>query len=153
MSSLDFSDPAITVGDIVSADFRTAAVFERHGIDFCCGGATTLAAASRRDGDVAQPRAEGRLTPKTWKRAVDAERDFLEDVVHELPVVEHVEGDNAQPAIIVPHDRHEGLVVSTLGSSEDAWVHVPGAFRWRRQCRPSSRPPESRVSVSGVPGG
>lgn len=27
-----------TIGEIVTADFRTATVFERHGIDFCCGG-------------------------------------------------------------------------------------------------------------------
>ena len=27
-----------TVGEIVAADFRTAAVFEQFGIDFCCGG-------------------------------------------------------------------------------------------------------------------
>ena len=33
------------VGDIVAADYRTAAVFEKHGIDFCCGGSVTLAAA------------------------------------------------------------------------------------------------------------
>jgi regulator of cell morphogenesis and NO signaling len=33
------------VGDIVAGDYRTAAVFEKHGIDFCCGGAVTLAAA------------------------------------------------------------------------------------------------------------
>lgn len=50
MSTPDFNDPAATVGDIVTADFRTAAVFERHGVDFCCGGATTLgeACAARR---------------------------------------------------------------------------------------------------------
>jgi len=39
--------PATTkIGDIVAGDYRTAAVFEKHGIDFCCGGSVTLAAAS-----------------------------------------------------------------------------------------------------------
>jgi len=41
---------ATTVGAIVAADFRTAQVFERHGIDFCCGGQATLADASRERG-------------------------------------------------------------------------------------------------------
>jgi regulator of cell morphogenesis and NO signaling len=35
------------VGAIVAADFRTAAVFERFGIDFCCGGRRSLAEACR----------------------------------------------------------------------------------------------------------
>lgn len=35
------------VGDIVATDFRTAAVFERLGIDFCCGGRRTMADACR----------------------------------------------------------------------------------------------------------
>lgn len=35
--------PEMTVGDLVSQHFRTADVFERHGIDFCCGGKKTLA--------------------------------------------------------------------------------------------------------------
>jgi regulator of cell morphogenesis and NO signaling len=34
-----------SVRDIVSADFRTAAVLHRFGIDFCCGGGRTLAEA------------------------------------------------------------------------------------------------------------
>ena len=33
-----------TIGEIVAADFRTATVFENHGIDFCCGGKVALAA-------------------------------------------------------------------------------------------------------------
>jgi regulator of cell morphogenesis and NO signaling len=33
-----------TIGEIVAADFRTATVFESHGIDFCCGGKVALAA-------------------------------------------------------------------------------------------------------------
>jgi regulator of cell morphogenesis and NO signaling len=38
---------AATVGDIVATDFRTAAVFEQFGIDFCCGGSRSLTDACR----------------------------------------------------------------------------------------------------------
>ena len=31
-----------TIGEIVASDYRTAKVFEDHGIDFCCGGKVTL---------------------------------------------------------------------------------------------------------------
>lgn len=31
-----------TVGEIVAEDYRTAKVFEEHGVDFCCGGNTEL---------------------------------------------------------------------------------------------------------------
>jgi len=34
-----------TVGEIVADDYRTARVFENHGIDFCCGGKFTLGSA------------------------------------------------------------------------------------------------------------
>jgi regulator of cell morphogenesis and NO signaling len=37
----------ITVGDIVARDFRAAAVFDRFGVDFCCGGAQSLTDACR----------------------------------------------------------------------------------------------------------
>jgi regulator of cell morphogenesis and NO signaling len=36
-----------TVGEVVAADFRAAAVLNRFGIDFCCGGKRTLADACR----------------------------------------------------------------------------------------------------------
>jgi regulator of cell morphogenesis and NO signaling len=34
--------PNETIGGIVAADYRAAAVFERFGLDFCCGGKQTL---------------------------------------------------------------------------------------------------------------
>lgn len=34
---------ARTIGEIVAEDYRTAAIFEKHGIDFCCGGKIPLA--------------------------------------------------------------------------------------------------------------
>jgi regulator of cell morphogenesis and NO signaling len=39
-----------TVGDIVAHDLRSAAVFARHGIDFCCGGRRSLDEACRASG-------------------------------------------------------------------------------------------------------
>lgn len=42
--------PAMTVGDIVARDLRSAAVFTRHGIDFCCGGRRSLDEACRARG-------------------------------------------------------------------------------------------------------
>jgi regulator of cell morphogenesis and NO signaling len=37
-----------TVGDIVASDFRAASVFHRYGIDFCCGGGSSLSEACRK---------------------------------------------------------------------------------------------------------
>lgn len=39
-----------TIGEVVAADFRTAKVFEKHGIDFCCGGKVALAATCAEKG-------------------------------------------------------------------------------------------------------
>ncbi|MGE4579100.1 MAG: iron-sulfur cluster repair di-iron protein [Desulfuromonadales bacterium] len=39
-----------TIGDLVAEDYRNAAVFEKHGIDFCCGGQVTLGNAARDKG-------------------------------------------------------------------------------------------------------
>lgn len=39
-----------TIGAIVAADFRTAKVFESHGIDFCCGGKEVLAVTCSKKG-------------------------------------------------------------------------------------------------------
>lgn len=39
-----------TVGEIVAQDYRTAKIFERYGIDFCCGGNAALSVACRENG-------------------------------------------------------------------------------------------------------
>ncbi len=39
-----------TIGQIVAEDYRTAKVFEDHGIDFCCGGKVALAATCLEKG-------------------------------------------------------------------------------------------------------
>lgn len=38
------------IGEIVAEDYRTTGVFEKYGIDFCCGGKVALSAACRQKG-------------------------------------------------------------------------------------------------------
>jgi regulator of cell morphogenesis and NO signaling len=40
----------MTVGDVVAHDLRSAAVFARHGIDFCCGGRRSIEEVCREKG-------------------------------------------------------------------------------------------------------
>ncbi len=39
-----------TIGEFVTADYRTSRVFEKYGIDFCCGGKVSLSAVCRQKG-------------------------------------------------------------------------------------------------------
>ncbi|MDR8393174.1 iron-sulfur cluster repair di-iron protein [Aliifodinibius sp. S!AR15-10] len=39
-----------TIGEIVANDYRTAQVFKKYGLDFCCGGGRTVAEACEKKG-------------------------------------------------------------------------------------------------------
>ena len=43
-------DTSMTVNDMVAAHPETIAVFNRFGLDTCCGGGVPIAEAARRDG-------------------------------------------------------------------------------------------------------
>ncbi len=75
-----------TVGELVTEDYRRAAVFKRFGIDFCCGGGAALDAVCRKKGldvdevtaalDAAEGRGHGtRLRVEAWSPA------FLADYI------------------------------------------------------------------------
>jgi regulator of cell morphogenesis and NO signaling len=83
-----------TMGDIVSSDYRASAILDRYGLDYCCGGARTLAEGCRQRGV-----------------SVDA-------VVAELHSLDphHRETPERDPAALIDHivSRHHGYVRSTI---------------------------------------
>jgi regulator of cell morphogenesis and NO signaling len=63
------------IGDIVAADYRAAGVFEKHGIDFCCGGQIPLSEASREKG--LDPTALLAEIDAAMKSPIDRSRNFV----------------------------------------------------------------------------
>lgn len=63
-----------TVGQLVAEDYRTAKVFEKYGIDFCCGGSVSLATACREKG--IDPGAILRELDEARSTPLDRERNF-----------------------------------------------------------------------------
>ncbi len=63
-----------TVGRIVAEDYRAAGVFDKYGIDFCCGGSVPLSEACREKG--ADPAAVARELEATKSSPVGRELNF-----------------------------------------------------------------------------
>lgn len=64
-----------TVAELVASDFRTANVFKKYGIDFCCGGKRTLAEVSKKE-DVDLDRLEDDLKTIETSPAETPHLDF-----------------------------------------------------------------------------
>jgi len=89
-----------TVGDIVAADFRTAAVFEQFGIDFCCGGRRALVDACRAA--AADPDAvvrELQALPPVDERADDPARWPVDQLIDHIEQTHHAYVRTALPWI------------------------------------------------------
>lgn len=85
---MEFKDKHI--GEIVADDFRTAAIFKKHGIDFCCkGGRTIQEACSQKNLDETEVLADlenlpsknsGEIDFKAWP--LDLLADYVEKTHH-----------------------------------------------------------------------
>lgn len=80
-----------TIGEYVAKDFRTASVFSKYGIDFCCKGNRTIEEACEKKGlDFAQieneviqlldTKSEGSIDFKSWP--IDLLIDYIEKTHH-----------------------------------------------------------------------
>jgi len=111
---------AETIGAVVARDYRTAEVFEKFGIDFCCGGNIPLATACREKGiDLDELRRElGKAADRPQDRSqnYDAwELPFLADYIvntHHVYLKESTEGIKAYAHKIAEvHGAHHPEVI------------------------------------------
>ncbi|PJE41348.1 MAG: iron-sulfur cluster repair di-iron protein [Flavobacterium sp.] len=81
----------ITVGEFVAGDFRTAAVFSKYGIDFCCKGNRTLEEVCEKKGidihvvqdelnTVLESKSDNNIDFKSWP--IDLLIDYIEKTHH-----------------------------------------------------------------------
>ncbi|GAA4033133.1 iron-sulfur cluster repair di-iron protein [Flavobacterium cheonhonense] len=81
----------ITVGEFVAGDFRTAAVFSKYGIDFCCKGNRTLEEVCEKKGldvhsiqdelnAVLESKSDNNIDFKSWP--IDLLIDYIEKTHH-----------------------------------------------------------------------
>lgn len=84
-----------TIGEFVAKDFRTAAVFSKFGIDFCCKGNRTIEEASEKKGAdsqtilaeikaVLESKTDNSIDFKSWP--LDLLADYIEKTHHRYVV-------------------------------------------------------------------
>jgi regulator of cell morphogenesis and NO signaling len=104
--------PNRTVGELVADDFRTAAVFQKHGIDFCCGGQRSIGDACT-DAGIDRERVSADLeaatvTPGASPRFTTWPLDMLTRY------------------IVSNHHRYVREAIETLSAHTDKVAHVHG---------------------------
>ena len=114
------------VGDVVASDFRTAAVFQRFGIDFCCGGRRSIADACRGAG-VDQ---EAILSALEALRPEDASADDVASwpigrLVAQILETHHVYIRESIPVI----SNYLEKLVSVHGAKHPELTRIENAFR------------------------
>jgi len=102
-----------TIGDIVAADFRAAAVFEQFGIDFCCGGSSPFHQACR----------SAAVDPADVERALEA----LGPSADSATVVSEWSIDELIDHIVLKHHAYVRTAIPLIRGYLAKLIHVYGA--------------------------
>jgi iron-sulfur cluster repair di-iron protein len=116
-----------TVRNIVAEDFRTASIFEKHSIDFCCHGNVALEEACEKSGAaVGEVRAELALLSSADKNKEEAYDTWeLDRLVDHIVQTHHRYVKEAIPVILT----HTGKVALKHGERHPEVMQIQGWFR------------------------
>jgi len=114
-----------TVAEIVSADFCTAAVFERFGIDFCCNGPTLFADACRAAGADATAVVHALDALPSESTSDDVARRSIPELVDHIVTTHHAYVRSSMPTIA----HHLATLVEVHGSRHPELLRVSACFQ------------------------
>ena len=122
MSELIHQQDAPTISDMVRADFRTASVFKRYGLDFCCGGKTTVDKACLAKGiNTAEVEAALAQAVETLPPAQDFDSWPLDELAAHIVATHHSYVTRALPELEA-YFHYRNLDVSTVKELCRRWA-------------------------------
>jgi regulator of cell morphogenesis and NO signaling len=114
-----------TVGEIVATDFRAASVFERFGIDFCCGGRRSLEDACRSvEADPAAVIRALDALPSSAAETEDVTRWSLTRLIEHIESTHHAYVRSVSPTI----GQHLAKLEEVHGARHPELHRVAAAF-------------------------
>ena len=115
-----------TIREIVASDFRTAAVFQRYGLDFCCNGCRTVEQGCREadvDADAVLRDLDAVLASPSAGAPAFASWDATK-LVHHIVDTHHAFVREAIPVLL----RHTRKVADVHGDRHPELIHIAGLF-------------------------
>lgn len=114
-----------TIGEIVARDFRTAAVFEQFGIDFCCGGRRALDDACRAAAvDPAEVLSALEALPPVGGEETDVTHWRPDRLIDHIVSTHHAYVRSSMPAI----QRHLAKLLEVHGARHPELARVAACF-------------------------
>ena len=115
----------MTVGEIVATDFRAAAVLERFGIDFCCGGRRDLGEACRTvSADPAEVVRALEALPPAADQQTDITQWRLDRLIDHIVSTHHEYVRSSMPTI----RQHLAKLVEVHGARHPELARVAACF-------------------------
>lgn len=94
------------IGEMVSEDFRTAAIFKKHGIDFCCrGGRTIEEACENKSTDKEQVYKDLKNLPSGTEASIDYKSWPLDLLTEYVEKIHHVYVEEKTPVLVAFLDK------------------------------------------------
>jgi len=119
--------PDTTIREVVASDYRTAAIFQRHGLDFCCNGGRTIEQGCRAAGaDEARLLVE--LGAVLGTPPADTPRFDTWDartLIGHIVTKHHAYVRGSLPALV----QHADKIASVHGARHPELVHIAGLVR------------------------